>query len=68
MASDTKQAYTVAEAAKMLDTTPTTVTRWANEDKLVWSEIVGGKIKLITAESVDAKLRTRRVLEGSINV
>ena len=49
------QAYTVAEAAKELDTTPTSIHRWLSEGKLErWQGVVAGQITLITAKSITA--------------
>ena len=53
------QAYTVAEAAKELGVTPTTIYGWLKTGDLADCEMVQGRIQLVTAASVEAMKRAR---------
>jgi len=54
------QAYTVAEAAKELGVTPTTIKRWLANKRLSSSGMVAGRIQLVTAKSVEAMKKSQR--------
>lgn len=53
------QAYTAAEAAKELNVTVTMVYRWMDEGKLVEMKLARGRVRLPTAESVEALKKQR---------
>ena len=59
MEEQSYRAYSIAEAAKELDVTVTTVIRWANARKLVWAMWMKGGTKSVTAASV-AKMKKKR--------
>lgn len=47
-------AYTMAQAARFLEVTPTQVTRLIEEGRLVETGLVAGTGRYLTAESVEA--------------
>ena len=53
------QAYTAGEAAKELNVTVPMVYRWMDEGKLVEMKLARGRVRLATAESVEALKKQR---------